>query len=52
LRIFKTKVFSQWAKSNDLNDSILKEAIQELTEGSYEADLGGYVFKKRVAREG
>ena len=52
MRIFKTKLFSKWAKHQTINDDSLKKAVEELCEGNSEGDLGGYVYKKRVAREG
>ena len=52
MRIFKTKIFSKWAKPQNINDDSLKKAVTELCQGNSDGDLGGYVFKKRVAREG
>lgn len=49
MRIFKNKVFHRWAKEIGLSDSKLKDAIKEISSGLYEANLGGNVFKKRVA---
>jgi hypothetical protein len=52
MRIFKNKAFHRWAKEVGLSDSKLKEAVNEIINGLYEANLGGNVFKKRVALEG
>ncbi|MBA2649640.1 MAG: type II toxin-antitoxin system RelE/ParE family toxin [Legionella sp.] len=52
MRIFKTKLFSKWAKPQNINDDSLKKAIDELCQGNSDGDLGGYVYKKRLAREG
>lgn len=52
MRIFKTKIFSKWAKPQNINDDSLKKAVIELCQGKSDGDLGGYIYKKRVAREG
>lgn len=48
-RIFKTKTFSKWLNKSELADQDLVAAIVEMERGLYEADLGGNVYKKRVA---
>lgn len=48
-RIFKTKAFFKWSNKLDLSDTDLLEAVKEIEKGLYEADLGGNVYKKRVA---
>lgn len=52
MRIFKNKVFHRWAIENGLSDSVLKDAVNEINSGLYEANLGGHVFKKRIALDG
>ena len=52
MRIFKIKAFHRWTKEVKLSDNDLKEAVNEISQGLYEADLGGSVFKKRVALSG
>lgn len=52
MRIFKTKSFSKWAKKEDVTDQSLKDAVQEIAFGLLDADLGGGLVKKRVARSG
>lgn len=52
MRVFKNKMFHQWAEKLDLLDSILLEAIAETEEGSYEAHLSAHVYKKRIALPG
>ena len=49
MRIFKTRLFHQWAKKIGLNDTSLCKATEELAQGLYEANLGGYLYKKRLA---
>jgi len=52
MRIFKNKAFHRWAKEIGLSNNNLKEAVNEIGNGLYEANLGGNVFKKRVALDG
>jgi hypothetical protein len=49
MRIFKTKIFHRWAKKLSLGDEALRNAIAELNQNQYEASLGGYLYKKRIA---
>jgi hypothetical protein len=48
-RIFKTKTFSRWMSKADVTDAALIKAISEMEQGLIDADLGGCLFKKRVA---
>ena len=52
MRIFKNKAFYRWAKEIDLPDKALKEAVNEINNGLFEANLGGNIFKKRIALHG
>ena len=52
MAIYKTRWFNRWAKDQKLNDSILCNAVAEMAAGLYDADLGGGLFKKRIARSG
>lgn len=52
MRVFKNKWFSHWARKEGVTDAELFEAAQEITEGRVEADLGGFLFKKRLHRAG
>jgi hypothetical protein len=49
MRIFKTSHFSKWANKEGLSDETLILAISEIESGLVDADLGGNVYKKRVA---
>lgn len=49
MQIFKNKAFSRWADKEELLDAALQAAVEEMTLGLVDADLGGHVFKKRVA---
>jgi hypothetical protein len=52
VRVFKTKHFSRWASGELLGDNALCVAAKEAFAGQVEADLGGYLFKKRIKRAG
>jgi hypothetical protein len=52
MRIFKTKRFTRLSDKAGITDADLTAAAGEVNRGEYEADLGGGVFKKRIARSG
>ena len=52
MRIFKTRWFDKWAAKQGLTDKVLVAAIREVENGLVDADLGGHVYKKRVALPG
>jgi hypothetical protein len=52
MRIFKTKRFARLAEKAGIADTDLAAAAGGVGRGEYEADLGGGVFKKRIARTG
>jgi hypothetical protein len=52
MRIFKTKASGRELKKAGITDAELLAAADEVNRGEYEADLGGEVFKKRIARPG
>lgn len=52
MSIYKTRLFSRWARKQGLSDSLLCQAVREIREGLYDADLGGALLKKRIARPG
>ena len=49
-RVFKTRHFNRLMKS--LDDKALCAAVEEMMQGLIDADLGGYIVKKRVALPG
>ncbi len=49
MKVFKTKIFAKWAAKSGLFDSILINAVHELERGLVDANLGGNLYKKRVA---
>jgi hypothetical protein len=52
IRSFKTRTFARWANKADLSDAALMQAVDEMSRGLVDADLGGHVVKKRVALPG
>ena len=51
-RILKRKDFARWQAGEKLSDATLCKAVQEMESGLIDADLGGFLYKKRVARPG
>ena len=51
-RIFKRRDFARWQTGERLPDTILCKAVREMESGLVDADLGGLLYKKRVARPG
>jgi len=52
VRIFKNVWFARFAEKEGITDGELKEAVSQLEVGQADADLGGGVYKVRVARPG
>ena len=52
MRIFKTRLFAKWVNKEKLSDQILWQTIEEMERGLVDADLGGGVYKKRLALPG
>ena len=48
-RIFKTRFFVRQMQKIGLSDELLLNAVDEMKRGLIDADLGGGVFKKRIA---
>ncbi|WP_312283902.1 type II toxin-antitoxin system RelE/ParE family toxin [Candidatus Igneacidithiobacillus taiwanensis] len=51
-RVLKRKDFARWQTSEKLPDAALCKAVAEMESGLIDADLGGFLYKKRVARPG
>lgn len=51
-RILKRKDFARWQTGERLPDAALCRAVEEMEGGLIDADLGGHLYKKRVARPG
>ena len=47
-----TKSFSKWATKQNIPYGELVEAIQEIENGNFEANLGGHILKKRIRFQG
>lgn len=52
MSVYKTKEFSKFARKADLGSEALLEAARAVASGQWDADLGGGVFKQRIARQG
>lgn len=52
MAIYETRLFSRWAKKEGLRAEALGAAVTEMAAGLFEADLGGGLLKKRIARAG
>jgi hypothetical protein len=52
MSVYVTKEFARFARKAGLADAKLRRAAQDVAAGRYDADLGGGVFKQRVARQG
>jgi len=52
MRVFKIKAFHDWAWEEKLSDAALRSAIDEIIRGLVDANLGGHVYKKRIAVRG
>ena len=52
MALYMTRWFWRWAGKQGLKSSALCEAVREMSAGLYDADLGGGLFKKRIARQG
>ena len=50
--ILKRKDFARWQAGERLPDAALCKAVKEMEDGLIDADLGGLLCKKRVARPG
>lgn len=52
MRIFKVRPFARFAAKEGIDDTALVDAVRRAELGSFDADLGGGVFKQRIARSG
>ncbi|WP_337187112.1 type II toxin-antitoxin system RelE/ParE family toxin [Phenylobacterium sp.] len=49
---YKTKAFARYVRKAGLDDAALAEAAERIESGRCDVDLGGGVFKQRLARPG
>jgi hypothetical protein len=47
-----TKRFAKWAAKQNISSESLDGALSEVIDGTYEANLGGNVYKKRIRFKG
>ena len=52
MRIFKNTWFNRFADREGITDNELREAANQLEAGKADANLGGGVYKVRIARHG
>ena len=52
MEVLKRKDFARWQAGERLLDEALCTAVREMELGLIDADLGGFLYKKRVARPG
>lgn len=52
IRVFKTRHFCRWMRKTELTDRALRAAVEEMSKGLIDADLGGGVVKKRIGLAG
>ncbi|WP_328186118.1 type II toxin-antitoxin system RelE/ParE family toxin [Marinobacter sp. OP 3.4] len=52
MNVFKRKDFARWQAGEKLSDTALCNAVREMESGLIDAELGGQLYKKRVARPG
>jgi hypothetical protein len=52
VRIFKTRWFIRFARSERISDRRLSDAVERAKRGLIDADLGGGVIKQRLGRPG
>ena len=52
MRVFKNAWFSRFARKENIGDDELRDIVNQLEAGQADADLGGYVYKQRLARPG
>ena len=52
MSVYQTRWFERWARKQGLTAPSLCAAVREMNDGLYDADLGGGLFKKRIARPG
>ncbi len=52
MRIFASKAFHRFTRREAIDPEALVRAAREVVDGRWDADLGGGVFKQRIARAG
>ena len=52
MRVFKNTWFARFARKERISDEELRDVVKQLEAGQPAADLGGDVYKMRIARPG
>lgn len=52
MKVYQTKVFARFVRKAGISAARLVEAADAVAAGEFDADLGGGVFKQRIARDG
>lgn len=52
MSVYQTKEFVRFARKEKMSTKALVQAAADVAQGQFDADLGGSVFKQRVARPG
>jgi hypothetical protein len=52
MRILKNTWFSRFAQKEEISDITLKSIVEKLEKGQFDSNLGGGVYKERIARSG
>jgi hypothetical protein len=52
MAVYQTKEFARFARRAGLSAHVLADAAVTVTRGRWDADLGGGVYKQRIARTG
>ena len=52
MAVYKTRWFDRWARKEGLSTASLCAAVNEMSDGLIDADLGGGLVKKRIGRLG
>ncbi len=52
MAVYKTRWFDRWARKEELSTASLCAAVNEMSEGLIDTDLGGGLVKKRIGRPG
>lgn len=52
MRVYATRWFERFARRERIESTVLIEAVERIMSGQVDADLGGEVFKQRIARPG
>jgi hypothetical protein len=52
VKIYLTRPFMRWMQKSGVSEVALLQAVEEMEGGLIDANLGGFLFKKRVALSG